>query len=86
MSDLSNTFNRHVLNCKDRVRHIYPKIIYRLQQTLFEKLEEFSLSVSEDNKLFNNLAIFDFESICFPTNELKAMQTTPWIGKQYHQI
>ena len=30
---------------------------YELRETLFEKLEGFNLPVSEDNKLFNNLAI-----------------------------
>ena len=63
------------------MKHIYPKNVYDLRETLFEKLEGFSLPVSEDNKLFNNLAIFDFESICVPTEELKEMQTTTWIGK-----
>ena len=47
----------------------------RFAKTLFEKLEGFNLPVSEDNKLFNNLAIF------VPTEELKETQTTTWIGK-----
>ena len=55
--------------------------VYELCETLFEKLEGFNLPVSEDNKLFKNLAIFDFESICVPTEELKETQTTTWIGK-----
>ena len=63
------------------MKHIYPKKLYELRETLFEKLEGFNLPVSEDNKLFNNLAIFDFESICVPTEELKETQTTTWIGK-----
>ena len=62
------------------MKHIYPKNVYELRETLFEKLEGFNLPVSEDNKLFNNLAIFDFESICVPTEELKETQTTTWIG------
>ena len=61
--------------------HIYPKNVYELRESLFEKLERFNLPVSEDNKLFNNLAIFDFESICAPTEELQETQTTTWIGK-----
>ena len=77
----SDHFNHHLLRCKDRVRHIYPKNVYELHETLFEKLEGFNLPVSEDNKLFNNLEIFDFESICVPTKELKETQTTTWIGK-----
>ena len=55
--------------------------MYELREILFEKLEGFNLSVSEDNKLFNNLAVFDFVSFCVPTEELKETQTTAWIGK-----
>ena len=77
----SNIFNRHLLTCKDRGRHIYPKNVYTLRETLFEKLEGFNIPVSKDNTLLNNLAIFDFESICNPSDELKATQTTTWIGK-----
>ena len=63
------------------MKHIYPKNVYELRETLFEKLEGFSFPVSEGNKLFNNLAIFDFESICVPTEDQKETQTTTWIGK-----
>ena len=69
----SDHFNQHLQRCKDRVRHIYPKNVYELRETLFEKLKWFNLPVSEDNELFNNLAIFDFESICVPTEELKEL-------------
>ena len=51
-----------------------------LRQTLFEKLEGFNLPVSEDNKLFNNIAIFDFESFCVPSEELKKHKLQP--GKE----
>ena len=63
------------------MRHIYPKIAYELRKTSFEELEEINLPVSEVNKLFINLEIFDFESICVPTEELKEKQTKTWIGK-----
>ena len=69
------------MSCKDRVRHIYPKNVYTLRETLFEKLKGFNIPVSKDNTLFNNIAIFDFESICVPSDELKATQTTTWIEK-----
>ena len=36
-----------------------------LRETLFEKMEGFNIPVSKDNTLFNNLAIFDFESNVF---------------------
>ena len=77
----SDNFNNYLLTCKDREKHFYPKNVYELRETLFEKLEGFSLPVSEDNKLFENMAIFDFESISVLTEELKEAQTTTWIGK-----
>ena len=33
------------------------------------------------DNFFRNLGIFDFESICVRTEELKETQTTTWIGK-----
>ena len=69
------------MTCKDRVRHIYPKTVYTLRETLFENLEGFNIPVSKDNTLFNNLDIFNFDSICVSSDELKAIQTTTWIGK-----
>ena len=68
------------MTCKDRVRHIHPKNVCTIRETLFEKWEGFNIPVSKDNTLFNNLANIDFESICVPSDELKATQTT-WIGK-----
>ena len=63
------------------MNHIYPKNVYELRESLFEKLEGFNLPVSEDNQLVNNIAIFELESICVPTEELREIQTTTWIGK-----
>ena len=74
-------FNPHLKSCKDRVQHIYPKSVYTLRETLFDKLDAFGISYNDDQKLFKNLAIFDFESICVPTEELKDTNTTTWIGK-----
>ena len=77
----AGNFNRHVKTCKDRVQHIYPKSVYTLRETLFDKLDGFGISYNEDQKLFKNLAIFDFESICVPSDQLKDTNTTTWIGK-----
>ena len=48
---------------------------------MFAKLDGFGIGYEEEQKLFNNLAVFDFESICVPSNELKDTNTTTWIGK-----
>ena len=68
-------------SCKDRIQHVYPKSVYTLRETLFDKLDGFGIGYEEDQKLFTNLAAFDFESICDPSNELKDTNTTTWIGK-----
>ena len=74
------------------MKPIYPKNEYELQETLFEKLKGFNLPVSENNKLLNNLAIFNFESICVATEELKKHKLQPGLENMiqfqslYHQI
>ena len=73
--------NKYLATSKDRVQCIYPKSVFILRETLFEKFEGFNIPVSKVNTLFINLAIFDFDSICFPSDELKATQTTTRIGK-----
>ena len=77
----ASNFNRHLKSCKDRVQYIYPMSLYTLRKTSFDKLDGFGISYNDDQKLFKNLAIFDFESFCVPTEELRDTNTTTWIGK-----
>ena len=62
------------------MRHINPKNAYT-RETKFEKLDGFNIPYTEDQKLFSNVAVFDFESICVSREELKATKTITWIGK-----
>ena len=55
--------------------------IYTLRETLFEKLDGFNIEYTKEQTLFKNVAIFDFESICVPSEELKPTETITWIGK-----
>ena len=64
-----------------RVKHIYPKNVYELRETLFEKLDAFSIPYRNEQKLFKNLAIIDFESICVKQESYTQTETTTWIGK-----
>ena len=72
---------RHLVRCSERVKHIYPKNVYQLRETLFDKLDSFGIQYTDDQKLFNNLAVFDFEPICIPEEKFKNTETTTWIGK-----
>ena len=53
---LSKTGNleRHLITCGERVKHIYPKNVSQLRETLFEKLDFFNIPYREDQKLFKN--------------------------------
>ena len=77
----SDHFTKHLLRCKDHVRIIYPKNVYELRELLFGKLGGFNFQVSEENRLFNYLALFVFEWTRLATEELNETRTKQWIGK-----
>ena len=77
----SGHFNRHLKTCKERVKNIYPRgVYYSLRETLFEKLDNFSITYPEDYTLFRNFVVFDFEAICVQSVEANNTLTTSWIG------
>ena len=64
------------------MKHIYPTNVYELRETLFQKLDAFNIPYKNEQKLFKNLAIFDFESICVKEEHAyKQTETTTWIEK-----
>ena len=77
----TGNLERHLVRCSERVKHIYPKNVYQLRETLFDKLDSFGIQYTDDQKLFTNLAVFEFESICIPEEKFKNSATTTWIGK-----
>ena len=77
----TGNLQRHLVTCSDRVKHIYPKNIYELRETFFEKLDAFNNPYKNEQKLFKTLAIFDFESICVKEDSYRQTKTTTWIGK-----
>ena len=82
MFSKTGNLERHLTTCSERVKHFYPKNVYQLRETLFEKLDSFIIPYREDQKLFNNLAVCEyFESICVKEETYKETETTKWIGK-----
>ena len=77
----TGSLERHLVRCSERVKHIYPKNVYRLRETLFDELDSLDIQYTDDQKLYENLAVFDFESICIPEEKFKNTETTTWIGK-----
>ena len=72
---------RHLATCQERVKQVYPKSVYQLKETLFDKLDSFNIPYTDEQQLFRNVAIFDFESICVREDGFKDTETTRWIGK-----
>ena len=72
---------RHLTTCIERVKNVYPKNVYQLGETLFDKLDSFGINYTSQQKLFKNLAIFVFESICVQEESFEDTKTTTWIGK-----
>ena len=49
----TGNLERHLVTC-DRIKHIYPKNVYELRETLFEKLDAFNIPYKNEQKLFKN--------------------------------
>ena len=64
MFSKTGNLERNLITCSERIKHIHPKNIYQLRETLFDKLDSFNFSDREDPKLFKNLAIFHCEIVC----------------------
>ena len=56
--------------------------MYELHESLFDELDSFGIPNTDNQKLFNNITIFDFASICLEDEELKDTKTPTRIGKQ----
>ena len=78
---MTGNSERHLVRCSERVKLIYPQKVYELRETLFDKFDSFDKQYTHDRKSLNNLAVFDFESICIPEEKIEYTETTTWIGK-----
>ena len=72
---------RHLTTCSERVKNVYPRNVYQIRETLFDKLDSFGINYTSEQKIFKNLAIFVFESICVQEEIFRDTITTTWIGK-----
>ena len=79
----NRTFNleRHLFTCSERVKNVCPRNVYQIQETPFDKLDSFGIEYTNEQTLFKNLAIFDFESVCVQEESFKNTDTTKWIRK-----
>ena len=59
------------MRCSERVKHMYPKNVYQLRETLLDQRDSSDIQYTDDQKLFINLAVFDFESNCIAEKKTK---------------
>ena len=77
----TGNWERHLITCSERIKHIYPTNVYQLRENLFEKLDSFNIPYREDRKMFKNLSVFDFQSICVKEETYQETGTTKWAAK-----
>ena len=79
----SRTYNleRHLTTCSEREKNIYQRNVYQIRETLFDELDPFGIKYTSQQKLFKNVASFDFQSICVQEESFKYTKTTTWIEK-----
>ena len=78
----NNFFERHLTTCSERVKNVHPKNVCQVRKILFDKLDSSAIKYTNGQKLFQNLAKFDFELTCVPEETFKDTKTTTWKGKQ----
>ena len=77
----NSTFNLdgHLTTCSERVKNVYPRNVYEVRETPFDRLDSFSIKYTSEQKLFKNSATLDFESNCVRKENFKDTNTTTWI-------
>ena len=70
-----------MISCSERVKHIYPKNVYQIRETLFDQLNSIRILYTKQQALFKNLAVFDFESTFVREEGKIDTDTRKWIGK-----
>ena len=78
---ITSNLEQHSTSCSEQVKHLYPKNVYQIRKTLFDKIDCFVIEKTRYQKLFKNLAKSDFESISVQKESFKDTKTTTWIGK-----
>ena len=63
------------------MKNVHLQNLYQIHETLFDKLDSFGIKYTGEQKLFKNLATFDFESICVQEETFRNTNSTAWIGK-----
>ena len=72
---------RFLIISSERVKHFYPKNVYELNETLFDRIDAFRIPCGPEKKFLKFLVVFDFEPIRAKEDSYKETDTTNWIGR-----
>ena len=67
--------------CSERVKNIYPWIIYQIRGISSDKLVSLGIKYTSERKLFKKLAKFNFESFSVQEETFQNTKTTIWLRK-----
>ena len=70
----TGNLERHLVTFSDRVRHIYPKKVCELRETLFEKLDAFNIPYRKEqtcSRTWQSLTLSPFVSKKIHTSKLR---------------
>ena len=73
-------FEQNVTTCKKELNIIFRKLCINCENHLSGKLASLSMSYANVQKLFKDMEIFDFESICVQEDQFRDSDTATWIG------
>ena len=83
VSNRTSNPKRSLTSCSERVKHIIPKNVYQILETLFDKLNSFEIQYTKEQTLLKTLVVFHFESNCVQGDIFKDTDTTEGIGKHF---
>ena len=60
------------------MKNVYPRNLNEIRAALFDKLNSFGFTYTSEEDIIKNVAVFDFESMCFQAETFKNTNTT-WL-------
>ena len=79
---MTSNFECYLTTCSGRAENVYRQNVHQIRETVFDKLDSFAKNYTIEQKLFQNLATIDFESVCVQEETFRDTNTTTWIRKQ----
>ena len=74
-------WNRHRGSCANATEYQFPGGFHKMSPSIFDRLEEFNIMVSEEDGLYPWFIVYDFEAILFPITEEQLTPRLKWLRK-----